>query len=120
MPNFRDRRTVAAASTVQNVLAGSAFEFLARPSRVQVWVTRDAVAGLDGDVKVQVQFGSEIQLENADVPRERVTEAGPSTDDPPLADDVGAAGDRLVVRISNSDAVLTPIVQTFVRIVPLG
>lgn len=117
MPQFKTTVAVPAGGAVQNAIAGSAFEFLSRPSRVQVWVT--CIAAGAGLISSQIQFGPEIQLESALVPIERTAGWGPTADELPLADDIGAAGDRLVVRLTNTGAG-PHNAQVLVRIVPLA
>lgn len=117
MPNFMVVTPFAAAGVVANVFAGSAFEFVGRPSRVAIAMTVDA-AGLD-DVTTTIQFGPEVQLEEGGVPQEAAAGRGPIMPDDILVDDIAAAGDRLVARVTNTLAGAV-IVRTKARILPLS
>lgn len=88
--------SVAANSTIENVLQGSAFEF----PRTNVLVSLGSVASATG-LFITIQAGGEIVLE----------ESSPaiSTDYPLIPDEfyynfAAVAGDRLVVRVRNSTA----------------
>lgn len=117
MPNFSVLTDFAAAGVVANVFAGSAYEFIGRPSRVAIAMTCDA-AGLNG-VTATIQFGPEVQLEEGHIPWEFIPSGGPRFPDNILVDDVAAAGDRLVGRVTNATAAAV-VVQTRARILPLG
>jgi len=119
VPNIRSTDVMAASTIVPNVVAGSAYEFLRTPARVQVWITQEAGAAL-GDVTAQVQFGPEVALEVSDVPTEIAAGRGPITDDPPLSDEIVAAGDRILLRLTNTDAAAPHTARTIVRIVNLA
>ena len=114
MPTIRSSDTVAIGGTVANVLAGSQFEFLARPSIVQVFAVQDA-----GDLaEIEVFFGQELQL-----PQSPITQTGaalgPNVPDDEIVNDVGAPGDRLVIRLVETGGLNTAIVRTMVKITPL-
>ncbi len=116
MPNFSILTNFAAAGVVANVFAGSAFEFVGRPSRVAVAMTCDA-AGVD-NVTTTIQFGPEVQLEEGLVPQEAVVGAGPIMPDGIIVDDVAAPGDRLVGRVTNAVAGAV-VVKTKARILSI-
>ena len=114
MPTIRSSDTVAIGGTIANVLAGSQFEFLARPSVVQVFAVQDA-----GDLaEIEVFFGQELQL-----PQSPVTQiaagTGPNVPDDEIVNDIGAPGDRLVVRLVETGGAATAITRTMVKITPL-
>jgi len=114
VPTIRSSDTVAIGGTVANVLAGSQFEFLARPSIVQVFCVQD-LADL---AEIEVFFGQELQL-----PQSPVTQftagLGPNVPDDEIVNDVGAPGDRLVVRLVETGGAAVAIVRTMVKITPL-
>lgn len=116
MPAFSILVSVGAGATVANAFAGSAFEFLGRDSRVAVAAT--VIAAGASEVTGTIQYGSEIQLEEGQVNSERVAGAGPQFPDDVLTDDVGAAGDRLVFRLSNSGAAARDV-RIKTRVVPI-
>lgn len=117
MPNFSITTAFAAAGVVPNVFAGSAFEFIGRPSRVAIAMACDA-AGLNA-CTATIQFGPEVQLEEGNIPQEGVAGRGPIMPDDILVDDVAAAGDRLVGRVTNTVAGAV-VVNTKARILPLA
>lgn len=124
MPNFLINQLVPAGGLVANALAGSAFEFLARDSKVAMALAfdRDALVPATstvGDILATIQFGAEVQLEAGEVPIEEFIGGGAKIPDNVQVDDVGAAGDRLVVRLENTDAVNPHRVRGVVRILPL-
>lgn len=114
MPTARFATALAASATNENIIAGSQFEFLGRPSRVQVYSAADT-----GDiVNLEVFFGQELQATPAPVPR--VTDGtGPTVPDDLVVDDVGAPGDRLVLRLVNTLAVAADV-RTMVVITPVA
>ena len=117
MPNFSVLVSVGAGATVANAFAGSAFEFLGRPSRVQVAQT--VIAAGASEVTSTVQFGPEVQLEEGQVNSERGAAFGPQFPDDIVVDDVGAAGDRLVNRLTNTGAAARDV-RIKVRIIPVA
>lgn len=115
MPTFRDSRTLAISENVPNLMAGSQFEFLGRPSRVQVY----SVADLADLVDMEVFFGQELELSTARL-NQVVAGTGPIVPDDLLLDDVGAPGDRLTVRVTEVSGAATGIIRTMVVITPVG
>lgn len=86
----------AAGDVVDNVLSGSAFEFIRARAVVQIAVLSD-----DTDSFCNIQIGSRVLAEEF-IPKQ-------GTDFPTIPDDffyTGGAlpGDRLVVRVRNADA----------------
>ena len=102
MPNFSVLVSVPISGVVANAFAGSAFEFIGRPSRVAIAATVE-LAGAS-DITGTVQFGPEVQLEEGNINAERGVGAGPQMPDDVLVDDVAAPGDRLVFRLTNAVA----------------
>lgn len=116
MPNFSVLSSVGAGGVVANAFAGSAFEFIGRPSRVAIAAT--VIAAGASEVTATIQFGPEVQLEEGQINSERVAAAGPQMPDDILVDDVAAAGDRLVCRLSNSGAAARDV-RIKARIIPI-
>jgi hypothetical protein len=115
MPTFRDVTTLAANETVQNIMAGSQFEFPARPTRVQVYCLAEA-----GDaVSAEVFFGQELQLARSPLNVGAAAGAGPVVPDDLLLDDIAAPGDRLVVSLTET-AGAAGIARTMVVMTPVG
>jgi hypothetical protein len=86
--------SVAANATVENLLSGSAFEFLRGNAIVSAGVT-GAATGL----VVTIQSGADIVLEESPV---FIKTQYPIIPDEMYYTDVGVAGDRLVIRIRNT------------------
>ena len=97
---------LAAGTVVPNVLAGSTFEFVGRPSRVTVRGAVEAVTTTPATA--QVQYGSDLQCETSPLPV--FANGEPTRETPPLADDVAEPGDRLVVRLVQADSAVRDIV----------
>jgi hypothetical protein len=98
-------------AVVPNILAGSVFEFVSRPSRVTVRAACDAIATVPPTAAVN--FGSDIQCEPSPIPATGTTAvpgtAEPTRETPALADDVAEPGERIVVRLVNADSAVRDI-----------
>ena len=88
--------SVGIGATVENALAGSAFEFLSRNSIVSIGVTAAATGTF-----VTVQSGPNIVLEESPT---YVLTTFPVIPDQMVYNEVGRQGDRLVVRLRNPTA----------------
>ncbi len=116
MPTIKNVTTVAAGLVNPNVLAGSQFEFLGAPSRVQIYGQEDT-SGTNGVAEVEVFFGQELELSQSRLNgRDGVDVRVP---DDLLIDDIGAAGDRLVVRLVETGGVNPAVFVTQVKITPI-
>ena len=99
MSIFRTRVTIAAASVNTNLLAGSKFEFLARPSAVTLWGSDDGT----GDSLVDFTLGNTVIGE--DMPLNNAAVAGDIKRDlDGVGAGVGDAGDRIQIRARNTSA----------------
>ncbi len=119
MPNFAILVSVPAGGTFANAFAGSAFEFLGRNSRVTIAATVIA-AGLS-DVTATIQYGAEVQLEEGTLNSEGTGDRvgiGPQMPESIIVDDVGAAGDRLVMRLTNTGGAARDV-RIKTRVIPL-
>jgi hypothetical protein len=94
MPVIFRETTVAANSTVDNLLAGSAFEFARVNSLVSVGVAQAATG-------CQVTFNSGADVVAEEFPPPILTRY-PIIPDEMYSSDVAAAGDRLVLRVRNT------------------
>jgi hypothetical protein len=120
MPTIPFRYTgagaIAAGATIPNALAGSQFEFLQRPSRVQIYLTQDP-----GDLaEAECFFGQEIEATAALIRESAAAASGPVVPDDLLVDDVGAPQDRLVIRITETGGINPAEVRGVVKITPIG
>jgi hypothetical protein len=86
--------SVPANSAVENLLSGSAFEFLRGNALVSVGVTAAATG-----IVVNIQSGADIVLEESAA---YIKTQFPIIPDEMFYTDVGVAGDRLVVRVRNT------------------
>lgn len=114
MPTIRVSSVVPAGGTVANVLAGSQFEFLGRPSIVQVFAVQDTTELGE----IEIFFGQELQLPQSPV-TQVVATTGPNVPDDEIVNDIGAPGDRLVVRLTETGGLAVANVRTMVKITPL-
>lgn len=96
MPVIQKELVVPANSVVENVLAGSAFEFARTNSLLVAGVTAEA----DG-IFLTIQTGADIVLEES--PAKESSEF-PIVPDEFYYSDVAAAGDRIVFRVRNATA----------------
>jgi hypothetical protein len=117
MPTIRNFTTLGIGGTNANVLAGSQFEFLGAPSRVQVYASQDSGGGA-GIAEVEVFFGQELELSQTRVNVRAAADI--RVPDDLVLDDIGAAGDRLVVRVTETGGAAVADVLTQVKITPIG
>ena len=99
--------TVAAGATVENALAGSAFEFLRRNAIVSAGVTAAATGTF-----VTLTAGAEIVLEESPP---MVQTTFPRIPDEMAYNFAGVQGDRLLVRLRNPTGAAV-IMRTIVQI----
>lgn len=93
MPVIQRAETVAAGATVQNTIAGSAYEFARARSVVSVGVTQAATG-----MFVAIQSGSDIVAEEFEP---FILTTPPIIPDHMYYNDVMEVGDRLVIRVRN-------------------
>lgn len=93
MPTIQREVTVAAGAVNDNLLSGSAFEFLRRPSLVSLAVVASATGGF-----CTFQSGADVVAEEFP-PLVKTTM--PTVPDDFVFSDYGAPGDRLVLRARN-------------------
>lgn len=110
MPVMQRETSIPANAAVENVLSGSAFEFLRGNAVVSAGIV-GAAAGLVANM----QSGADIVLEESPL---AVKTNFPSIPDEMFYNDVGVQGDRLVVRIRNTTG--APIIaRTLVQVTPI-
>ena len=97
MPVIQKEISIPANGSVENLLSGSAFEFLRSNAVVSIGVTADA-AGLVANI----QSGADIVLEES--PLQVKANSYPIIPDEMYYNDVGVLGDRLVIRVRNTTA----------------
>lgn len=111
MPTVRRVATVAANGVVENVLAGSPWEFVGRMTGIEVAASQETGAG---QVVMDVLFGSDLQGDAVSLPVETAAGRGPILPEDRQVSDVAAPGDRIVVRLRETAGVQT-IVTTLIN-----
>jgi len=94
MPVIQKEVSIAASSANENILSGSAFEFLRQNAIVSV-----GLAGSATGLVANIQSGADIVLEESPL---LVKTTMPTIPDDMYYNDVGVAGDRLVIRVRNT------------------
>lgn len=94
MPVIQKKVSVPANGRIDNVFAGSAFEFIRRNAVVSIGITADAT-GIVGNIN----SGADVVLEESDVV---VKTNFPLIPDEMYYNDVAVQGDRLVCTLRNT------------------
>ncbi len=113
MPVIQGTVSVPAASVNDNVLAGSQFEFLPYDAALEFGLAGDANGA---DLRVDVYSGQDVLMENAPMSAQNRIPLYP--DDFGLTD-VAAAGERIKIRVRNTNAGAARSINFSVRITPL-
>lgn len=109
MPTIQGQTSIGPGVSVANVLAGSVYEYLQRNAIVEFGLVDDA----NGDCRVTIQSGADVLLEESPV---SIAARFPIFPDDFVVEDVAAAGERLVIRVRNTDAATTSVFRWAVRI----
>lgn len=96
MPVIQKEIALAANEVNDNILSGSSFEFLRGNSVVSIGMVGSATG-----LVANIQSGSDIVLEESPL---LVKTTMPTIPDDMYYNDVGVAGDRLVIRVRNTTA----------------
>lgn len=113
MPLIQSSVSVAAASVVDNVLAGSQYEFLPYDAFLEFGLVGDANAA---DLRLDVYSGQDVLGENMTPSAQNRTPVYP--DDFSL-NDVAAGGERIKVRVRNNNAGAARTLFFAVKITPV-
>ena len=105
-----DTQSVAANTTVDNILAGKTEEFLREPSAIRV-----AITGGGADVHATLIIGNEMVIDAQVI---NPSTAWPIFPDNFLAEGVGDVGERVVLRIENRNAAAR-VVSTMISSEPI-
>lgn len=111
MAIFKRQVSLAAGAVETNALAGSKFEFLSRPSVVSVWATQDTAGD---DAEIDLTLGNVVVAE--DIAPNLDAALLVQKDRDGIGSGVGDAGDRIQLRIRNTDGVNAIIVPVLVEI----
>lgn len=98
MPSIQNRRVLSAGEVVDNLLAGSQYEFLPYDAGLEFAVVGDVNAA---DLRIDVYSGQDVLMENSEPSALNRMPVYP--DDFSLTD-VAAAGDRIKIRARNTAA----------------
>jgi hypothetical protein len=112
MPLISDTRSLGANATIDNVLAGSQFEFLPFDAMLQFGIVG---AGALGAILADVYSGQDVLMESAPI---SILARFPVFPDDFTLDDVAAAGERIKVRLRNTTGAAV-VVNTAVKITPI-
>ena len=112
MPLISDTRSIAANATVDNVLAGSQFEFLPFDAMLQFGLVG---GGALGAILADVYSGQDVLMESSPI---SVQNRFPVFPEDFTLDDVAAAGERIKVRLRNTTGAAV-VVNTAVKITPI-
>ena len=110
---FKNQRlNIAALATIDNIMAGSAFEFMPFDTFLQIAL----VASADGLVAT-VLSGSDVLMEESPLSTQDRFPLFPEDFD---LDDIAGQGERLVIRIRETANVATTDLRTVVRFNPVA
>ncbi len=110
MATIQKEVSIAANAVNENILSGSSFEFLRSNAVVSIGLTASATG-----LVANIQSGADIVLEESPL---AIQTRYPVIPDEMYYNDVGVAGDRMVIRVRNTTAgALT--VRAIVQIAPL-
>jgi len=110
MPVIQKEVTIAANAANENILSGSAFEFLRGNAIVSI-----GLAGAATGLVANIQSGADIVLEESPL---LVKTTMPTIPDDMYYNDVGVQGDRLVIRVRNTTGAGV-IVRAVVQVTPI-
>lgn len=96
MPVIQREVLIGANAVNENILSGSAFEFLRSNAVVSIGLSQSAIG-----LVANIQSGADIVLEEASL---EIKTGFPIIPDEMYYNDVGVAGDRLVIRVRNTTA----------------
>ncbi len=114
MPVIQGSQSVAASGTVENLLASSQFEFLPFNAALEFGINGDANGG---DLRVDVFSGQDVIMESAPMSTQSRIPIFP--EDFQLTD-VAAAGERIKIRVRNTNAAAARTIFFSVRITPIA
>ena len=105
---------IALSGTVQNVIANKRGVTLARPSTVQIYLTRETA-----NVTASVTVGGVTVLESGPVNINATTGTLPSTQDDLVIECIAAAGDEIIISGANADGAAARELRALVKVMPL-
>lgn len=112
MPLISDSQSIAAGATVDNILAGSQFEFLPYDAFLEFGIVG---AGVASDFLVDVYSGQDVLMESGAI---SIAARTPIYPDDYSLNDAAAGGERIKVRARNTSAGAL-VLNTAVKITPI-
>lgn len=88
-------------------MAGSKFEFLTRPSVVSLFAAADIAGGAQGVGLLDLTLGNVVAGDDLRIPITQVLGAGPERNQHLVTNAVGAAGDRIQLRVRETGGAQT-------------
>lgn len=116
MAVHRFEGSLAAATTIANLLTGSRFEQLPFPATVLVYAVQDTADA--GSVILELSVGNSLEIDNAAVPT-FTANLGPNRTDHFLGSAIARAHDRIICKLINNDAVNASAYRVLIEIRPL-
>lgn len=114
MPLVQDVDSIAAGAVTDNILTGSQFEYMPYNAHISFALVADATNG--EDLRIDVYTGQDVITENM-IPVSK--DASPVFPDDFLLEDVVRAGERVKVRVRNTDAANAVTLRWALRITPV-
>lgn len=113
MPLIQGQISVPLSSVVDNVFTGSQYEFLPYDAFLEFGIVGDANAA---DLRIDAYSGQDVLAENMEPSAQARIPIYP--DDFPL-NDAAAGGERIKLRVRNTDAVAARVLFFALKITPL-
>ena len=114
MPTIKRRTALLASQVIENIIAGSPYEFVGVPSKITV----AAVKAAAGVVELSVQVGPELLLDRAPLNAEPTVNAGAMLPDNLLLEEFAAPGDRITISVRETSGAAS-FADVFLRIEPV-
>ena len=115
MPVQTDRRSVAAGAVVENILAGTKWEFPSRPTAVRIFARAASTTG-NGTAQYDLTVANVVVGENLD-PNDSDPIAGPVRPDDLLVEGAAMPGQRIQIRIRETGGSNAVNVRTLIEFV---
>jgi len=115
-PTAKFETTLGANAVEQNILAGSQFEFVSRPTQIQIYSINDPLDRVD----MEVFFGQELEVSPSPIDIAAVIATGPIIPDNLILDDVAMPSDRITVRLTETAGMAATVNRTLVKFTPLA
>jgi len=115
MPVFSFAESLAAGDTNTNIMAGSKFEFLKRPTALQIW----AVADLGDLAQMDLSLGNVVVAEDIVIPQFTAA-LGPNTNEHLIIEGAGVGDDRIQIRVVETGGAAAAVYRVRVKLIELA